>query len=141
MTVPLLTLMLLLSIAAFGADVGWLGGCLWSTGKGAIVRRMPDAALLKHSGATAEFFGSLTWSFVTDEATRRRVRSGGLSTSDRVGPETCQRPASCGKVLEQSPVAYPTKQMVTAGGGRRRLPRRRPAVQDGWYACNGRVAT
>ena len=39
-------------------------------------------------------------------------------------PETCQRPASCGKVLEQSAVAYPNKQTpraavvggVSAGG-------------------------
>jgi hypothetical protein len=44
----------------------------------AIVRRIPDAALLRHSGVTAGFFSSLTWSFVTDEATRRRVDPVGL---------------------------------------------------------------
>jgi hypothetical protein len=60
-------------IVACGAKVGLLGLVLMVNRKGAIVRRIPDAALLRHSGVTAGFFSSLTWTLLDDTSTRRRV--------------------------------------------------------------------
>jgi hypothetical protein len=69
---------------------------------GAIVRRIPETALLKHSGAQ---FPDVD--FLDDASTRRRV--GPVCAVPRVldRPETCHRPASCGKVLEQSAGGLP----------------------------------
>ena len=65
MTVPVLTLMVPI-VASPPRSAGCAGPELdGQPGKGAIVRRIPDAALLRHSGVTAGIFSSLTWTFVT----------------------------------------------------------------------------
>jgi hypothetical protein len=78
-------------------------GCAGADGRPGKGRDSPPHP---YYAADSHLIGSLTWSFVTDEATRRRVDPV-LIPSSPDQPETCQRPASCGKVLEQSAASPP----------------------------------
>jgi hypothetical protein len=112
--------------SAEGGSRFFFGALLRVVRSGAVVRRIPDAALLKHSGATAEFVSSLTWTFLT-----MRSRAGGsirCFAGDRIDPRHASGRLRAARCWSSPRVAYPTNQTVIAGGGRRRHPRRRPAA-------------
>ena len=84
----------------------------------AVANRQAPAPINSAIAWSASLFGSLTWSFVTDEATRRRV-----------DPGPCKRPGS----TRDMSAAGSERQMLELCWpcGRRRLPHRAALVSPG----------